>query len=106
MIRAETMARIAVTRHLPFPALDRLAAVHDVVTWPGALPPTAAQLRELADGADGLLCLLTDRVDDALLEATPSLRAVAVFAVGTDNVDADAARARGVAVGNTPGVLT
>jgi glyoxylate reductase len=100
------MARIAVTRQLPFPALERLAAAHDVVTWPGALPPTPAELAELAAGAEGLLCLLTDRVDAALLDAVPSLRAVAVYAVGTDNVDADAAAARGIAVGNTPGVLT
>jgi glyoxylate reductase len=100
------MARIAVTRRLPFPALERLAAAHDVVTWPGEQPPTPDQLRELAAGADGLLCLLTDRIDAALLDAAPSVRAVAVFAVGTDNVDTAAAAARGVAVGNTPGVLT
>ncbi|MCW3006728.1 MAG: Glyoxylate reductase [Solirubrobacterales bacterium] len=100
------MARIAVTRRLPFPALERLAAAHEVVTWPGVLPPSPGELRAFAAGADGLLCLLTDRVDAALLEAVPSLRAVAVYAVGTDNVDGAAARARGVAVGNTPGVLT
>jgi glyoxylate reductase len=100
------MARVAVTRRLPFPALERLAAAHEVVTWPGELPPAPAQLRELAAGADGLLCLLTDRVDAELLDAIPSLRAVAVYAVGTDNVDAAAAAQRGVAVGNTPGVLT
>jgi glyoxylate reductase len=100
------MARVAVTRQLPFPALERLAAVHDVVTWPGALPPTPAELADLAAGAEGLLCLLTDRVDTALLDAVPSLRAVAVYAVGTDNVDVEATAARGVAVGNTPGVLT
>lgn len=100
------MARVAVTRRLPFPALERLAAAHEVVTWPGELPPTPTELRELAAGAQGLLCLLTDRVDADLLDAVPSLRAVAVYAVGTDNVDAAAAARRAVAVGNTPGVLT
>ncbi len=100
------MARVTVTRSLPFPALDRLAAVHPVTTWDGALPPAPDELRALVAGADGLLCLLTDRVDAALLDATPSLRAIAVLAVGTDNVDLDAARERGVAVGNTPDVLT
>lgn len=100
------MARIAVTRRLPFPALERLAAAHELTVWPGDLPPSPGELRELAADADGLLCLLTDRVDAALLEAAPRLRAIAVYAVGTDNVDLDAARARGVAVGSTPGVLT
>lgn len=100
------MARVAVTRRLPFPALDRLAAAHEVVTWPGELPPGSDELRELAAGADGLLCLLTDRVDAELLDAAPGLRAIAVYAVGTDNVDHAVARARGIPVGSTPDVLT
>ncbi len=100
------MARVIVTRELPFPALDRLAAAHEVETWPGELPPAPEQLRGLAADAEGLLCLLTDRVDEALLAAAPRLRAVSVLAVGTDNVDKEAARARAVAVGNTPDVLT
>ena len=58
------------------------------------------------DGCDALLCLLTDRIDDALLAAAPRLRIVANMAVGTDNVDLAAARARNVAVSNTPDVLT
>ncbi len=56
--------------------------------------------------ADALLCLLTDRVDAALLERGPGLRIVANMAVGVDNVDLEAARERDVAVSNTPEVLT
>lgn len=100
------MADILVTRRLPFPALDRLAATHTVRTWPEQMPPPPERLRELAADADGLLCLLSDRVDTALLDAAPRLRAVAVMAVGYDNVDLAATRARGIPVGNTPGVLT
>ena len=101
------MARVLITRHLPFPALDRLAAAgHDLDVWPGELPPPPDRLRELARDAEGLLCLLTDRVDDALLDAAPRLRAIAVMAVGTDNVDLEACRRRGIPVGSTPGVLT
>ncbi len=100
------MAHVTVTHRLPFPALDRLGAAHDVVTWEGDAPVPAAELPALCAGAEGLLCTLSDRIDDALLAAVPTLRAVAVYAVGTDNVDRDAARARGVAVGNTPDVLT
>ena len=74
--------------------------------WPGRLPPTPADLRAACPEADGLLCLLTDRVDAELLEASPRLRAVSVMAVGVDNVDLAACSDRGVQVGNTPGVLT
>ena len=55
---------------------------------------------------EGLLAMLTDRVDSELIEAAPRLRAISNYAVGTDNVDLEAARARGIPVGNTPGVLT
>jgi glyoxylate reductase len=100
------VATVFVTRELPFPALERLAAAHDVDVWPDPSPPPPAVLREHAARADGLLTMLTDRVDAGLLDACPGLRAVANLAVGTDNIDLDAAAARGVAVGNTPDVLT
>jgi glyoxylate reductase len=100
------MARVFVTRALPFEALGRLRAAHDVDVWPDPDPPSPAELRERAAGADALLTMLTDRVDAALLDALPQLRAVANMAVGTDNIDLEAARDRGVAIGSTPGVLT
>jgi glyoxylate reductase len=100
------MARVFVTRELPFPALDRLRAAHDVEVWPGRLPPAPDALRAAAAEADGLLTMLTDRVDAHLLDAAPRLRAVANLAVGTDNVDLEAAASRGIAVGRTPDVLT
>jgi glyoxylate reductase len=100
------VARIFVTRSLPFEALDRLKAAHDVDVWEERMPPPPSELRARAAQADGLLTMLTDRVDAALLDACPSVRAVANLAVGTDNIDLAAAAARGVAVGNTPGVLT
>jgi glyoxylate reductase len=100
------VARIFVTRELPFPALDRLRAEHDVDVWDRPEPPPPGELRRRAAAADGLLTMLTDRVDAELLDAAPRLRAVANMAVGTDNIDLDAAAQRGVPVGNTPGVLT
>jgi glyoxylate reductase len=100
------VARVLITRPLPFPAVAALAAEHDVEVLPGPLPPAPEVLRARVAGADALLCLLTDRVDAALLDAAPRLRVVANFAVGTDNVDLAAARARGVPVGVTPDVLT
>ena len=100
------MSRVFVTRELPFEALDRLRAAHELDVWPEPAPPPPAALREHAARADGLLTMLTDRVDAELLDAAPEVRAVANLAVGTDNIDLEAAAARGVAVGNTPGVLT
>jgi glyoxylate reductase len=101
------VARVVVTRPLPGTALDRLQnAGHDVTVREGALPPVPAELRELVADADGLLCLLTDRVDAELLAAAPRLRAIANYAVGADNVDLVACAARGIPVGTTPGVLT
>lgn len=100
------MARCFVTRHIPGDALDRLGDAHDVEVWEGELQPPPHVLRERACEAEGLITMLTDKVDAELIEACPELRAVANYAVGTDNVDLDAAREREIAVGNTPDVLT
>ena len=98
------MAKVFVTRELPFPALERLREAHEVDEWPGDMPPEdlGAHLGE----ADGLLSLVTDRVDGAVIEGAPRLKAIANMAVGTDNIDLEAAAARGIPVGNTPDVLT
>jgi glyoxylate reductase len=100
------MARCFVTRSLPGPALDRLRAEHEVEVWADRLPPAYEELSARAANADGLLTLLTDRVDAALIEHCPRLRVISNYAVGYDNIDIDAAAARSIAVGNTPDVLT
>ncbi|MDX6661539.1 MAG: glyoxylate reductase [Solirubrobacteraceae bacterium] len=101
------MARVFVTRPLPGDALDRLRTRgHEVEVWPDRLPPPPEALWDHVAAADALLCMLTDRVDTELLDAAPGLRAIANYAVGSDNIDLEAARARGIPVGVTPGVLT
>jgi glyoxylate reductase len=100
------MARCFVTRRLPGSAVDRLSARHEVDVWPERLPPPYEELVARAAGAEGLLTLLTDRVDASLIEHSQRLRAISSYAVGYDNVDLDAASARGIPVGNTPDVLT
>ena len=100
------MARCFVTRRLPGDALERLAAAHEVDVWPERTPPAPEELRDRVAGAEGLLCLLTDRIDAALLDAAPSLLVLSNYAVGADNIDVAAAKARGIAVGYTPDVLT
>jgi glyoxylate reductase len=98
--------RVFVTRRLPGGALDRVAAEHEVEVWPQPVPPPREQLLARAPELEGLLALLTDRVDAELIEAAPKLRAISNYAVGVDNIDVEAASARGIPVGNTPGVLT
>ncbi len=99
-------ARVFVTRKLPGDALDRLRAEHDVEVWPERLPPPREELMARAPEVEGLLSLLTDPVDAELIQAAPRLRAISNYAVGVDNVDVEAAAARGIPVGNTPDVLT
>lgn len=95
------MGRVLVTAELPPGALEPLAA-HEIIRAPDtmALPQAVAE----AD-PDAIVCLLTDRIDAAVLSAAPRLRVVGNVAVGVDNIDLDAAVAAGVAVCNTPGVL-
>jgi glyoxylate reductase len=100
------MAHVYVTRQLPGRALARLSDVHRVDTWPHRLPPPASELGALASGADALLTTVNDRVDARLLQTLSTVKVVANFAVGYDNIDVAAATARGVAVTNTPDVLT
>ena len=100
------MARCFVTRELPGTALDRLRAEHDVEVWPGELPPSRDELLAGARDAEGVLCLLTDRIDSELIERCPRLRAISNYAVGSDNIDVEAAARRGIAVFVTPDVLT
>ncbi len=100
------MARCFVTRRVPGSALERLAAVHEVSVWGEREPLPATELRTRAAGVEGLLSMLADRIDAELIDACPDLRAIANCAVGFDNIDLRAASERGIAVGNTPDVLT
>jgi lactate dehydrogenase-like 2-hydroxyacid dehydrogenase len=100
-------ARVFVTRRLPEEALATIAAACDADIWPDDLPPPRDELLRRAAGCDGVLTLLTDRVDDEFLDtAGPQLRVISNYAVGFDNIDVAACAKRDVAVGNTPGVLT
>jgi lactate dehydrogenase-like 2-hydroxyacid dehydrogenase len=98
--------RVFVTRELPGDAVDRLVAEHDVEVWPDRLPPPRDELMARAPELDGILSLLTDPIDAEFIAAAGKLRAISNCAVGVDNIDLEAAAARGIPVGNTPGVLT
>jgi len=98
--------KVFVTRMVPEPGLRLLQEHVEVEVWPGDEPPPYEILRTKASEVDGLYTMVTDRVDRPLLEGAPRLKVVSNMAVGYDNIDVQAATERGVAVCNTPGVLT
>ncbi len=99
--------RVFVARVIPEEGLEAIRAVCDMDLWDGDLPPPRDELLRRVAGCDGVLTLLTDRVDDEFLDAAgPGLKVVSNYAVGFDNIDVAACARRGIPVGNTPGVLT
>jgi len=99
--------KVFVARRIPEAGLSVVTGATDATVWPDDLPPPRDELLRAVSGCDGVLTLLTDRVDDEFLDAAgPQLKVVSNYAVGFDNVDVPACTARGIPVGNTPGVLT
>ncbi len=99
--------RVFVSRVIPDEGLAPIRAACDVSVWEDELPPPRAELLAAVRGCDGIVTLLTDRVDDELLDAAgPGLKVVSNYAVGYDNIDVAAVTRRGIPAGNTPGVLT
>ncbi len=98
---------IFVARRIPDSGLDLLNAETEVRLHAGELPPTRAELIDGVRDCDGILSLLSDRIDHEVLDAAGSrLKVVSNFAVGFNNISVDEATRRGIAVGNTPDVLT
>lgn len=101
------MSRALVTRKLPSSVIDKLEAACEIDLYTGSKAIPREELLQRVKGKDALVCLLTDAVDGALLDAAgPQLKIVANVAVGFNNIDVPACRARGVVVTNTPDVLT
>lgn len=98
--------KVFVTRLIPDEGLELLNEVCDTDIWQDELPPPRDVLLEKVADKEGLLSLLTDRVDAELMEAAPRLKVISNYAVGYDNIDVAEATRRGLPVGNTPGVLT
>jgi len=99
--------RVFVSRIIPDEGLRPIRDATDATVWEDELPPPRDALLRAVEGCDGVLTLLTDKVDDEFLDrAGPQLQVVSNFAVGLDNIDVPACTARGIPVGNTPGVLT
>lgn len=100
-----TKASVFVSRQIPKAGLDLLRKHCDVNVWPHDRAPTTKELIANCRDKDALVCLLTEKIDAAVLAAAPRLRIVANVAVGFDNLDVAAGTAAGVIMTNTPGVL-
>jgi len=101
------MPRALVTRKLPSKVIARLEQECDVDLYVGESAISRDELLRRVAGKDAIICLLTEPIDAAVLDAAgPQLKVVANVAVGYNNIDVPACRARGVAATNTPDVLT
>ena len=99
--------RVFVTREIFSDALDDIRNKADLDLWTDELPPPRDELIDRATGVDGILCLLTDKIDREFMDAAgPRLKVISQIAVGFDNIDVHEATKRGIPVGNTPEVLT
>jgi glyoxylate reductase len=98
--------KVYVTRRIPDAGLKLLRDACDVRMWEGDTPPPRETLLAAVREVEGVLALLSETINGELMDAAPNLKVVSNFAVGYDNIDVSAATARGIPVGNTPGVLT
>lgn len=98
--------RVYVTRAIPREGIELLETVCDVEINPEDRPLAREELLTRIGDKDGVVGLLTDRIDAAFFDAAPKLRGYANYAVGFDNIDVPEATRRGIPVSNTPGVLT
>ncbi len=104
---ADARPRVFVTREIPAAGLERVLQACDADVWREPLPPPRSTLLEKIRGCDGVLTLLTEKVDAEFMDAAgPQLKVISNFAVGFNNIDIPEATRRGVRVGNTPDVLT
>ena len=101
----ESRPRVFVSRRLFQETLDLLARHAEIDVFERSGSPSPEELLERTRGCTGLIAQGTDRIDAAFLDQLPDLRVVSNVAVGYNNIDVDAARARGVVVTNTPDVL-
>lgn len=97
--------KVFVTHQLPGDRIHELAKCCELNVWMGPGLLSSAGLRTELRGAQGLLCMLTDRIDKSLLDSLPDLEFVSSMSVGVDHIDVEAMSERGIPVGHTPGVL-
>ncbi|HEW63576.1 glyoxylate reductase [Fervidicoccus fontis] len=98
--------RVYITREIPSVGLELIKKYFEVEVWPEYWAPPREILLEKVKNIDGLVSLLTDKIDAELLDKAKNLKIISQYAVGYDNIDLSYATKKGVYVTNTPGVLT
>ncbi len=98
--------KILVTREIPSPAIRRMEDVFDVIINPFPRNMTACELKNAIKDCDAIISMLSDIIDEELIKSARNLRVISNYAVGYNNIDLVAAKARGIRVCNTAGVLT
>jgi lactate dehydrogenase-like 2-hydroxyacid dehydrogenase len=99
--------RILITRHLPDDVLARAHETYDVVISDDDHVMEPPEILEKADGSDAILCCICEKYDADLIAGLPDeVKILSTFSVGTDHIDLEAARKRGIHVGNTPDAVT
>lgn len=98
---------ILATRKLPQPVEERLSGAYQAILNPDDRQLPVEELLRIAEGVDGILCTLTDKMSPPVIAALPKrVKILATFSVGYDHIDIPAAKAHGLCVTNTPGALT
>lgn len=103
---AMTKPKVFVTRIIPEKGLALVRDFCDADIWQDEMPPSREEILRRVRDVDGILSLLTEKIDSEVVDAAPRLKVISNMAVGVDNIDVSAATARKLPVGNTPGVLT
>jgi len=101
-----TKPKVFVARKMAQEALDKIASATEMELWEDELPPSHDVFMQKVKDIDGLLCLLTDKIDGEIMDAGPKLKVISNIAVGFDNINVAEATKHGILVSNTPGVLT
>jgi len=98
--------KVFITRAIPKKGIELLQHHHEVMVYPHDHPPSKQEIIEGLKGKQGLVCLLSDPIDNEVITSEPQLKMIANYAVGYDNIDVETATKLGIPVSNTPGVLT
>ena len=99
-------SKLYLARPLPDPVIAIIQERFQLTVSPADHPPSATEILAGVRDAQAAICTLNERIDAGVLSAAPALRVIANYAVGYNNIDVEAAKARGIIVTNTPDVLT
>jgi glyoxylate reductase len=98
--------KVLVTIRMPQEVLARIEQAHQIESYDADPPLERPRLLEMIGDKEGLLCSITDRIDQELFARAPALKVIANYGVGYEHIDLEGATRRGIVVTNTPGVLT